>query len=308
MQTASALPTRGLRQCGWFLSVVADDRARSNRRWCLAAWCVVAGVLGVGVLAWYFPARWALPWITPRLHGLQLQGVHGTVWHGRADGVLLPSGRELGRASWQVSRRAVYASTPLQLQVDGPQLAFSAQVRVLPDGRLAWRDVRLRADLAAWPLGAVGGVGHPLGEWQMRADHAVLQAGWPTQLDLRAQWHDAVLRTPAGAVSLGDLEWAVSASDGVVDARVRDAGNGPLQTTAQLLLSPLGWRLDAELHLRQPNPQLRRWLATLGPMDAADVVHVRRHGGVALPPPAAAPAASAPVAAQAATVGSGHGR
>lgn len=243
--------------------------------------CVVVVLLGLVVLAWNFPARWALPWITPRLHGALLQGVSGSVWDGRAESVVLPDGRVLGRAAWQVSRRVVYTTMPVHMNLDGPQLAFSAQLHALPGERSEWTDVRLRADLAAWPLGALGGLGQPIGEWQMRAERVVLQAGWPMQLQLLAQWHDAVLRTRSGAVSLGDLEWTVSARHGVLDARVRDAGNGPLQTVAQLLASPLGWRLEAEFHLRQANPPLQRWLVSLGRMDATGVIHVRRHGGVA---------------------------
>jgi len=265
---------------------------RSQRR--RLAWTGAAIVLaGAAVLAWNFPARWALPWIVPGLHGVQLRQVHGSLWHGRADRVVLPDGRELGRASWQVPRSAVYAAVPVQLRLDGPGLAFSASVRRPAPGQSRWEHVDLRTDLAAWPAGQWLGLGQPTGKWQMVADHALLQGGWPLRLALHARWQDAALRTPRGIVPLGELEWTASADNGVVDVRLHDAGDGPLHVRGRLQLSPLGWRLDAELRARRADPVLQDWLASLGPADASGSVHVRRRGGVALAPVAPASASSA---------------
>lgn len=272
---------------------------RQRRR---LAWTGAAIVLaGAVVLAWNFPARWALPWIAPSLHGVQLHQVHGSLWHGRAGRVVLPDGSELGRASWQVSRRVVYAAVPIQLHLDGPRLTFSASMRMLPHGRSRWEHVNLRADLAAWPDGWWLGPGQPVGEWRMTAEHALLQSGWPLQLELHARWHDAALRTSRGIVPLGELEWFASASNGVIDVRLHDVDDGPLQVAGQLLLSPLGWRLGAQLRARRADPVLQGWLATLGTADAAGVVRVQRHGGAVLLSPGA-PAA----AASAAHAGTSH--
>jgi general secretion pathway protein N len=282
---------------------MGEDSTGRKRRWRVVSLCAVVAVLGVAALAWNLPARWALPWIVPRLHGVQLQGVSGSLWDGRAKHVVLPDGRALGGAAWEVSRRAVYTAMPVPVKLDGGQLAFSAAMRALPHGRAEWTGVRLRTNLAAWPIGQMAGLGQPLGEWQMTAGQVLLQGGWPLQLELDARWRDAVLRTPSGLLlPLGELALTATAHDGVVDVRIRDVGAGPLQTRAQFLLSPLGWRLDAQLRQRGSNPLLRRWLAALGAVDAAGVVHVQRHGGLALPPPAAA------AAGQAAAVGAEHER
>jgi general secretion pathway protein N len=280
---------------------MGDDSGKRRHPWRLASLFAVVAVLGLAALAWNVPARWALPWITPRLHGVQLQGVGGSLWDGRAERVVLPEGRVLGRATWQVSRRAVYTPTPVHVELDGEQLAFSAAMRSLPGGRTEWTDVRLHADLAAWPVGQVVGLGQPLGDWQMTAGQVLLQAGWPLRMDLQARWRDAALRTPSGLLPLGELAWTGTARDGVVDVRIHDVGTGPLQTQAQFLMSPLGWRLDAQLRQRGSNPLLGRWLAGLGTVDAAGIVHVQRHGGVALLP-------SAGAADHAAAVGAERGR
>ncbi len=248
----------------------------------------------VAVLGWFFPARWALIWIGPRLSGVQLYQVHGLVWHGRADRVLLADGRELGRVRWQVSRLALVAPAPLRLDVAGPQFAFSGSVQAGPNGQVRWDNVAARADLGLWHTRVVPTLGQPLGELWVAADHAVLQNGWPLQLDVRAHWSNASLRTPGGNVALGEFELRVTASAGVIDAKIDDADAGPLQVAGTMRLSPLGWWLDARLRARHADPALQRWLTTLGTVDAGGSVHLQRRGGLALLPVVSpAPAASA---------------
>lgn len=259
---------------------------RRGYRWQLASLCAVIVVACAAVVAWNFPARWAMVWVEPYLHGVRLQQVHGSLWQGRADRVVLPDGRNLGHASWQVSRRVVYAVVPIQVDLDGPHLTFSADVRMLEKGQSRLDNVKLRADLAAWPdvwMDLAGTV-------QMTADHVLLQDGWPLQLDLHARWDGAAMRSSIGPVALGELDLVATASAGVIDARFHDAGEGPLQVTGQLLASPLGWRFDAQLRQRQANPVLKSWLEALGATDAAGVVHLQRSGGVVMTPPVTSPA------------------
>lgn len=271
---------------------------RRTRRRQLPWICLAVILAGALALAWNFPARWAMPWVERYLHGAQLRQVHGSLWRGRADRVVAPDGRELGRASWQVSRRVVYASVPVQVHLDGPDLAFSANVRMLPGGQSRWDQVSMRADLGAWSSGAPWpgaqwsgaqwpGIGQPVGDWRMTADHVLLQGGWPLQLQLHARWRDAALRTERGLVALGELECVASANEGVVDVHLHDVGDGPLQVNGQLLLSPLGWRLSARLRPRRADPVLRAWLAGLGPADASGAVNLQRRGGMALASPGA---------------------
>lgn len=259
----------------------------SSRRWrAPAALAAVLLLAATVVLAWFFPARWALPWLTPRLHGLRLAQVSGLLWHGQAGEVRLADGRLLGSASWQVSRRVSWSPQPLRLQLHGPQLAFDAAVRNTGDS-VVWNGVHLRADLALWRPRRAPSLGLPRGEWTMQVDHAQLQAGWPVQAAWQARWRDAALLTRVGTVALGTFDISGSAQAGVIDARLNDDGDGPLQAAASLRLTPLGWRLAARLRARNADPVLQRWLATLGKPDAGGTVHLQRVGGLAAP---AAPA------------------
>lgn len=233
------------------------------------------------LLLWFLPARWAMPWLAPRLHGLRLQQVQGLLWDGRADQVVAADGHVLGRLQWQLSRRALLGTLQLRLDFDGPQLAFSGGVQRLPGGQIASREVNIRAELAALDPYIKSPLGQPQGELQLTIDHALLQGGWPLQLQAQAQWRHAVMHTRGGDVALGDLQWQAQAQDGVIQAQVHDDGKGPLHADGQIQLSPLGWRLDAMLRPRQTDPALRRWLAGLGQPAADGSVHIRRSSGLA---------------------------
>ncbi len=251
-------------------------------------------LLAAALLLWFLPARWVTPWVEPQLHGLRLQQVQGLLWDGRAGQVVAVDGRVLGRLQWQLSRRALLGTLQLQLDFDGPQLAFSGGVQRLPGGQTAWREVNLRAELAALDPYMVNQyrkspLGQPRGELQLTIDHALLQGGWPLQLQAQAQWRHAVMHTRGGDVALGDLQWQAQAQNGVIQAQIHDDGKGPLHADGQMQLSPLGWRLDAMLRPRQTDPALRRWLAGLGQPAADGSVHIRRSSVLAGSVPAPSP-------------------
>ena len=175
---------------------------------------------------------------------------------------------------------ALLGQVQLQLDFQGPHLTFSGAMQRLPDNQVQWRDVSMRAELAALLPRVALPQGQPLGELQIVADQALLQGGWPLQMDGRAQWLHAAMRTRSGDVSLGDLQWQAQAQGGVIEVQLHDEGRGPLQADGQLQMSPLGWRLDAKLRARQTDPALRHWLAGLGQPDADGGVHIQRGGGL----------------------------
>lgn len=246
-------------------------------------------LLATALLLWFLPARWVMPWLEPQLHGLRLQQVHGLLWDGWAGQVVSADGHVLGQAQWHISRRALLGKLQLQLNFDGPQFAFSGGMQRLPDGQTAWHEVNMRAELAAMDRYVKSPLGQPRGELQLTIDHALLQGGWPLQLQAQAQWQHAVMHTQAGDVALGELQWQAQAQGGVIQAQVHDDGKGPLRADGKLQLSPLGWRLDATLRPRQTDPSLRRWLAGLGPPTADGSVHIQRSGGLAGSVPAPSP-------------------
>ena len=246
-------------------------------------------LLTAAVLLWLLPARWVMPWVEPQLHGLRLQQVQGSVWDGRAAEVVAADGHVLGQLQWQLSRRALLGQLQLLLSFHGPQLVFSGAMERLPGDRIALHEASMHVALAALDRPMTSPWGQPRGELQLTVDQAVLQGGWPLQLRAQLQWRHAVMRTSQGDVALGELQWQAQAQGGVIQAQVRDDGNGPLHVDGKLQLSPLGWRLDATLRPRQTDPSLRHWLTGLGPASADGSVHIQRSGGLAAIPLAPQP-------------------
>ncbi|OOG54393.1 type II secretion system protein N [Rhodanobacter sp. C03] len=255
-------------------------------RKCLIGFGILA--LVVALLLWFLPARLALPWIGPQLHGLRLQQLQGSLWDGHAGQVLTADGHVMGRLQWTLSRRALFGQAQAQLEFHGPPLDFSGGMQRLPDHKLEWHDVSLRAELGTLMPRTSLPLGQPRGELQLNIEHALLQGGWPLQLQAQAQWRHAVMHTRDGDVALGDLHGQAQAQAGVIQAQWHDDGQGPLQVDGQLQLSPLGWRLDATLRARQTDPALRHWLAGLGQPGADGDVHIQRSGGLAATLPGAA--------------------
>ena len=252
------------------------------KAWQKGGLVAAALALCIALAVWRLPARWALWWLAPQLHGLQLQQVQGSLWDGRSAQVRTPTGRDLGAARWQLSRRTLLGQTNLQVALAGPLLNFDGAMRSRPRGQVEWRNVSLRFDLALLPVTAGAPFGQPGGVLTLRLDHALLQGGWPLQLDASGQWQSAQLRAPTGELILGTLHWQAEAQAGVIHAQLRDAGRGPLQVATSVQLSPLGWRLDARLRARQTaSAPLRQWLVSLGPIAADGSVTVHRDGGLA---------------------------
>lgn len=249
---------------------------------------LLALLLVVAALVWFLPARWARPWIEPQLHGLQLKQMHGTLWHGRSDQVLSASGAPLGKLRWTLSRRTLLGDASLQLHFDGPFLTFSGAAHRLTAQRVEMHDLALTTNLDELSLPASSPLGRPGGQLVVDASHALLQGGWPLELQLHAQWQQAQMHTPDGDVALGTLALQAQSHGGVIQAQLHDEDGGPLAVKGVLQLSPLGWRVDATLSSRQTDPLLQHWLEKLGKPAADGSVHVERSGGLAgtLPAPA----------------------
>lgn len=263
------------------------------RHWRKIGWAALAGGLGIAAVVWWFPARWALPWLTRALPGLQLQQVSGTLWDGRAGRVLATDGELLGPARWRLSRTALIGRSRLWLDLDGPRLQLRGETRRLPRDQVEWRDVTARVDLALLANPRLHILPLPLpvrGEASLHADRLLLQGGWPLDGEVGVVWRDAALQTRAGTVSFGRLDAQVAAHGGVLQARWHDTGDGPLHTSGTVAASPLGWRLQAQLQPRATTPVLQRWLARFGPPDATGTFHLERHGGLAAAPRMETPA------------------
>ncbi|GAA0256028.1 type II secretion system protein N [Rhodanobacter caeni] len=239
-------------------------------------------LLAVAILLWFFPARWAVALLAPRLHGMQLQQVSGSVWQGHAAHWRDTGGHDLGRVQWQLSRRALWGDVRLQLDIDGPQLDFSGSMRRISSDTYDWRNVQARVTLGAPWQGWLAGIGQPRGEVRLSIDRARLRNGWPMDLQGTAHWRHGSLRGPNGEIALGDWQLQAQARDGWIKAQFHSEADAPLRGHGQLQGNLLGWRLQATLQPRDPGGALRQWLHRWGSVDADGTVHVDRRGGLAI--------------------------
>jgi general secretion pathway protein N len=241
---------------------------------------LAAAFLALAALVWFMPARWALPLLQSRLHGLQFEQVDGTVWQGRAGRVLMPGGPVLGSLAWTLSRSTLLGDARLGLDLRQPQLQLQGELHRLSATQDNWHNVNLLVDMAM--LGVQPWLhGRPEGELNLHVAQAQLQGSWPMQIAAAGTWSQAVVRTAQGAVSLGTMLLKINGQAGVLQAALDDDGNGPLQTAGRLSFSPLGWDLHINLRPRHDDPILLRWLRTLGVPAPDGSVRLRYRGGLA---------------------------
>ncbi|WP_199096717.1 type II secretion system protein N [Dyella sp. ASV21] len=243
----------------------------------------VSALLAIGLaVVCFLPARWAMPWLAPRLNGLRLQEVSGSLWDGQAAQVLSSRGENLGHLHWQLSRSALWGDPQLELNLQGPRVDFAGRMRGRSSADARWTDVQMRADLALFGNGLALPMGQPLGVVQLVANDVQLHGGWPLNLDAHLTWQDAALRAPhRGELTLGNLQMQLRAGNGVIEGHLLDDGTGPLRIDGQLQLSPLARRFTAQAQARAPDSQVQRWLQSLGSTDAQGITHINYSGGLA---------------------------
>lgn len=237
-------------------------------------------VFALAVLVCFMPARWALPWMQSRLHGLQLHQVEGTVWQGRAGQVSTVNGVALGSVAWTLSRRALFGDVQLGLDLQQPQWQLHGQMHRLSDTQQAWHDVTVQLDMAM--LGEQAWLhGQPEGQLRAAIPQATFEGDWPMQVEAGGTWSRAAVRTAQGVIPLGALQLKIDGQAGVLKATLQDDGSGLVRTAGRLSFSPLGWDLQLNLTPRRDDPALLRWLHGFGSPAPDAGVQLRYRGGLA---------------------------
>jgi len=242
-------------------------------RWILLI--LVLGLLLVGVAVALFPARVAVEWLGPRLGGLQLEEVSGTIWQGQARKVQA-RGQSLGTVGWRIHPRSLLARrVDADLTIDGVEFRGAGHVSrrgdtvLLTDARLTMSAQRLQPVLDLPALNLRGAV-------EFELARAELVSGFPRALEGRATWRDAAV-DGAAAAQFGDLiaEFQTGA-DGALIGTLFDNG-GPLALDGAFRLGFTGYEIDAVLSARDGNPQVVEALNYIGQRqpDGSSLLEVR---------------------------------
>jgi general secretion pathway protein N len=241
---------------------------------------VLAMLIAVALLFWFLPARWVVGIVEPRLQGLSLTDVSGSLWHGRAGRVTTADGQSLGTLDWTLDRDVVLGRTHATFRVDGPTGRFSGRFERTQADRSEWRDVDFSLQAGAFARFPAVSAFAPRGILEGKLPQASLQGNWPLSLAGDVRWRDASVQTEQGRVPLGNLSLRLAGSGGVLRVDLDDDGKGPLAVRGGLDASPLGWRLDLRLHPRIGDTALTQLLARLGPPSADGGTIIRKQAGL----------------------------
>ena len=203
----------------------------------------VAGLLAalMGIVA-SFPARVALAWFAPP--GIVAWGVDGTIWQGRAAGVLV-RGHGLGSLSWEARPWNMLALRPtwdLQLRrQDG--FATGRVGASLLSGRQQLRDFEAALELGSLPPGLLPT--GTAGQARISVQRLELADGWPAAVTGRAAVNQ--LELPGVILALGPFEFLFPETDGPPVGQITSLG-GPLEVAGRIELpAPGQWHFSAEL-------------------------------------------------------------
>ncbi len=177
-------------------------------------------------LVWTFPADRAVALLRSQTPQLQMVGVTGTVWSGRAT-TLQYQGQRLSRFKWQFQPPALFkAQLAFAIAFDGEGRTGSADVGLRPDGSVVVENLAARlpmAELATQlgiPASLNGMVDIALAELTV-ANNVVQSAQGALH------WREAAITAPV-AQKLGDFSAQISTETAGIKVQIRDEG-GPLQ-------------------------------------------------------------------------------
>ncbi|HJU40423.1 MAG TPA: type II secretion system protein N [Tahibacter sp.] len=237
----------------------------------------VLAVIGA-VVAWTLPADLALRWFQPNLGPLQVSGVTGTVWEGRA-GNVAAFGKSLGALDWRVEKTPVlFRRVVANLALGGGPVSASADATRDADGSVLVQNAKFSfpAEMAAPALDIpalklLGTIDGTLTEGR-------IVGGWIAGARGNARWHQAGVVGEAEA-RFGDVvaEFA-SAPDGSIAGTVKDDGTSSLVVDGQFVVRSGEFDATVRLGARADDAQLRDALRYIGEPQADGTSLLKIHG------------------------------
>lgn len=237
------------------------------KRSTLRGWLLGLAAYFIFLLA-ALPAAYVTHWISSHVPGMELGGVSGSVFSGRAEELRIGS-RNLGAVDWHFDWLAPFTATVgYRFHLHGDTQDLDGRLDK-GFGSLHLRDLKGRVAVASvepWlPLPShslSGSLLIDLKQLQLKAGH-LQSANGDIELD------DGVLSWPA-AYTLGSFRLSLSpAAAGGVDGEITDVAS-PLKLATRLSLSPEGaYHLSGTLAARDPgDTATRNLLANLGRPDS----------------------------------------
>lgn len=207
-------------------------------------------------LVWTFPAGRAVALLRTQAPQVQLAGVSGTVWSGRAATLQYKSWR-LTRCTWQFRPLALFMG-----RVEFA-IAFDGEGR-RGEANAGWRydnTIHVSAVDVTLPMAEVApALGVPVtlnGMVAAKLDEVVVSDGRIIGAQGQLQWRQAAITEPVGQ-RLGDFSAQLTSESTGIMARVRDEG-GPVQLDGFIrLINDGSYQFNAKANVRDPQQTLLR--------------------------------------------------
>lgn len=217
----------------------------------------VAGYVLLGLLAyaffliWTLPAERAVALVRKQAPQLQLSGVTGTAWSGRA-ATLQYQTQQLPRFKWQLKPLAlVMGRVEFAITFDGEGRTGAATVGRRFDGALVLNQVQ-----ATLPMAELGAALALNGQLEVKLDELTAKGGVIQSATGELHWRQAAMTTPAQ--KLGEFSARISTDATGIKALIRDEG-GPLQLEGNLRLTGNGsYQFNAKATVRDPQQTMLR--------------------------------------------------
>lgn len=236
---------------------------------------VLATILFVVFIITGLPAAALWRWQRDAAPALELSGISGTLWRGRADQVtwhLAPLG-ELDW-HWQPGWPPRWA-----VNVQGPGLNLQAQLHAglqrlhLSQVQARWPAWMLRSPLTGVSLD---------GEFNAQLDTLIWLAQQPEQIDGRISWHNAQVLAPV-AVDLGQIDIDLytqqdAAGTLFIHLNLNSVSHADVSVRGSGQISAERYQLLLFLRAQQQRPQLNLWLRQVGTPTADGGVRVELSG------------------------------
>lgn len=239
---------------------------------------LIVVVIIAGVVAWTLPADVALRWLQPNLGPLQISGISGTVWQGRASSVSA-FGKPLGTIDWNVEKAPVLTRRVVaKFALGGGPITAAGDATRDADGSVLVQNVKFSfpAELSAPALDipALKLLGTIDGQF---AEGRIV-GGWINGARGSARWREAGVVGEAEA-RFGDVlaEFA-SVADGSIAGTVKDDGTSSLVVDGQFVVRTGEFDATVRLGARAEDVQLREALRYIGEPQADGTSLLKIHG------------------------------
>lgn len=249
------------------------------KKWLRLLWILLPGY--AVFLAATLPAGWVTQRITAANPAIQVYGVQGSVWQGRA-AALVVRGWRIDDIAWELSSwRLLTGQARLHWQATGATLHGDGVLwRRLWGDELGLEEVHVRLPVAAVTrLMQLPGI-NPQGTLRIDLDQLRASGQWTQALGGTLTWERAAL---SDTLLLGDIRAELGMQEQEIQALIKDQG-GPVAIDGLLRIKPDGaYRLEAALGARDSNDDgLNATLRLLGQPGPDGRVRVEQTGHLPL--------------------------